>query len=149
MVMSITISGNASATPSCCPWLGTSVTGHRIKASPAITTSASTIPPRADRKQSPRFWNDLWTYPPPSIKTRANASASWSPVIWTSAMSTTLNLPLEVVPFDRAISRGKFKVVDMAEVQITGDHDADAFALVFIEGGGYVQRSFQNLELTP
>src|SRR5690606_5160509 len=42
-------------------------------------------------------------------------------------------------------SRGKFKVVDMAEVQITGDHDADAFALVFIEGGGYVQRSFQNL----
>src|SRR5690606_18230597 len=42
-------------------------------------------------------------------------------------------------------SRGKFKVVDMAEVQITGDHDAEAFALVFIEGGGYVQRSFQNL----
>src|SRR5690606_20561045 len=42
-------------------------------------------------------------------------------------------------------SRGKFKVVDMAEIQITGDHDADAFALVFIESGGYVQRSLQNL----
>src|SRR5690606_26581380 len=42
-------------------------------------------------------------------------------------------------------SRGTLKVVDMAEIQITGDHDADAFALVFIEGGGYVQRSFQNL----
>src|SRR5690606_31902314 len=41
-------------------------------------------------------------------------------------------------------SRGKFKVVDMAEIQITGDHDADAFALILIESGGYIQRSFKN-----
>src|SRR5690606_13368637 len=55
-------------------------------------------------KPSPKFLNDLWIYPPLSIRIRANASASWSPVIWISAMSTTLNLPLEAVPFDRAIS---------------------------------------------
>src|SRR5690606_30771657 len=102
--MSITISGNASATPSYCLWVATSVTGHRVKGSPASTTSASTTLPTAGRKPSPRSWNDVWTYRPRSTKTSANASASWSPAIWISAVSTTVNLPHEVDPFDRAIS---------------------------------------------
>src|SRR5690606_27625945 len=38
-----------------------------------------------------------------------------------------------------------FELIDFAEIQIAGDHDANAFALVFVKGGGYIQGLFQNL----
>src|SRR5690606_30432717 len=51
-----------------------------------------------------------------------------------------------------AIARSKgsgsgdgFKVIDLAEVQVTRDHDADACALVLVEGGRDVERLFQDL----
>src|SRR5690606_842629 len=51
-----------------------------------------------------------------------------------------------------AIARSKgsgsgdgFKVIDLAEVQVACHHDADARALVLVEGWGDVERLFQDL----
>src|SRR5690606_14657873 len=46
----------------------------------------------------------------------------------------------------KAIGSGDgFELIDFAEIQIAGDHDANAFALVLVKGRGYIQGLFQNL----
>src|SRR5690606_1907494 len=51
-----------------------------------------------------------------------------------------------------AIARSKgrgsvdgFEVIDMAEIQVAGHHDADARTLILVKGWGDVERLFQNL----
>src|SRR3546814_839713 len=79
------------------------VTGVQTCALP-ISTSALTTPPKADKKRLQRFWKSPWTFLPPFTRTRASVSASWSPVIWISVTSMSLNPSTEAIPFDRSIA---------------------------------------------